>query len=282
MAEHAFDTLMAALDSPLIVVTTADQRERAGCLVEFHVQSSIEPQRYCVWLSKANYTYRVALQSSHLVIHFLTADDRRLAELFGTQTGDTVRQVRRPSGRFRARWRAGAPAVPQLAGRTAHRAARRGRRPRLPDHRTGRRPHCRAVPADAAVRGRLPEGGSRSRGTARATLRTSGTGLTAGQEPGRQSLLLAWSPESQRARSRWAFSFRMASIWATSGWSTVNSRSKPLRATPTREPSIAARCSGRTAAASSRWWPTSRDGPQAARPGSMSSAPKIPLRSWPV
>jgi flavin reductase (DIM6/NTAB) family NADH-FMN oxidoreductase RutF len=90
MAEHAFDTLMAALDSPLIVVTTADQRERAGCLVEFHVQSSIEPQRYCVWLSKANYTYRVALQSSHLVIHFLTADDLLLAELFGTQTGDTV------------------------------------------------------------------------------------------------------------------------------------------------------------------------------------------------
>jgi flavin reductase (DIM6/NTAB) family NADH-FMN oxidoreductase RutF len=90
MAEHAFDTLMAALDSPLIVVTTADQRERAGCLVEFHAQSSIEPQRYCVWLSKANYTYRVALQSSHLVIHFLTADDLPLAELFGTQTGDTV------------------------------------------------------------------------------------------------------------------------------------------------------------------------------------------------
>jgi flavin reductase (DIM6/NTAB) family NADH-FMN oxidoreductase RutF len=90
MAEHDFNTLMAALDSPLIVVTTADERERAGCLVEFHVQSSIEPQRYCVWLSKANYTYRVALQSSHLVIHFLTADDLPLAELFGTQTGDTV------------------------------------------------------------------------------------------------------------------------------------------------------------------------------------------------
>ena len=74
MAEHDFNTLMAALDSPLIVVTTADERERAGCLVEFHVECSIEPQRYCVWLSKANYTYRVALHSSHLVIHFLTAD----------------------------------------------------------------------------------------------------------------------------------------------------------------------------------------------------------------
>ena len=47
-------------------------------------------QRYCVWLSKANYTYRVALHSSHLVIHFLSADDLPLAELFGTQTGDTV------------------------------------------------------------------------------------------------------------------------------------------------------------------------------------------------
>ena len=88
MARHDFDnTLMAALDSPLIVVTTADERERAGCLVEFHGPSSIEPQRYCVWLSKANYTYRVALHSSHLVIHFLTADDLPLAELFGTQTG---------------------------------------------------------------------------------------------------------------------------------------------------------------------------------------------------
>jgi flavin reductase (DIM6/NTAB) family NADH-FMN oxidoreductase RutF len=53
VAEHDFNTLMAALDSPLIVVTAADERERAGCLVEFHVQSSIDPQRYCVWLSKA-------------------------------------------------------------------------------------------------------------------------------------------------------------------------------------------------------------------------------------
>jgi flavin reductase (DIM6/NTAB) family NADH-FMN oxidoreductase RutF len=90
MAEHDFSTLMAALDSPLIVVTTADERERAGCLVGFHGQSSIEPQRYCVWLSKANYTYRVALHASHLVIHFLNEDDLPLAELFGGQTGDTV------------------------------------------------------------------------------------------------------------------------------------------------------------------------------------------------
>ena len=123
MAGHDFNTLMAALDSPLIVVTTADERERAGCLVEFHGPSSIEPQRYCVWLSKANYTYRVALHSSHLVIHFLTADDLPLAELFGTQTGDTVDKFAGLPGGSRARRRAGAPAVPQLAGGTPHSAA---------------------------------------------------------------------------------------------------------------------------------------------------------------
>jgi flavin reductase (DIM6/NTAB) family NADH-FMN oxidoreductase RutF len=32
----------------------------------------------------------VALRSSHLAVHFLTAGDLPLAELFGTQTGDTV------------------------------------------------------------------------------------------------------------------------------------------------------------------------------------------------
>jgi flavin reductase (DIM6/NTAB) family NADH-FMN oxidoreductase RutF len=56
MTEHVFNTLMAVLDSPLIVVTTADERERAGCLVEFHVQSSIEPQRRtgtCISIAQA-------------------------------------------------------------------------------------------------------------------------------------------------------------------------------------------------------------------------------------
>ena len=125
MAEHAFDTLMAALDTPLIVVTTADQREQAGCLVEFHVQSSIEPQRYCVWLSKANYTYRVALQSSHLVIHFLTADDLPLAELFGTQTG--IPSTSSPA--FRMIRPGGVPVLRQCPNWLAvpHRADRRGR-----------------------------------------------------------------------------------------------------------------------------------------------------------
>jgi flavin reductase (DIM6/NTAB) family NADH-FMN oxidoreductase RutF len=90
MAEDAFDSLMMSLDGPMVVVTTAVAGEQAGCLVGFHAQSAIDPQRYCLWLSKANHTYRLALRSTHLAVHFLTRDDLDLAEHFGTLTGDEV------------------------------------------------------------------------------------------------------------------------------------------------------------------------------------------------
>ena len=45
MAEDGFDTLMASVDAPMVVVTTAVAGERAGCLVGFHSQSAIDPQR---------------------------------------------------------------------------------------------------------------------------------------------------------------------------------------------------------------------------------------------
>ena len=88
MTDDAFDGIMSSLDAPLVVVTAATAQERAGCLVGFHSQSSIGPERYCVWLSKANHTYRVALRATHLAVHFLTAADLPLAERFGTLTGD--------------------------------------------------------------------------------------------------------------------------------------------------------------------------------------------------
>jgi len=90
MTADAFAAIMSSLDARLIVVTTAEAQEQGGCLVGFHSQSSIDPERYCVWLSKANHTYRVALRSTHLAIHFLTSGDLSLAELFGTLTGDSV------------------------------------------------------------------------------------------------------------------------------------------------------------------------------------------------
>lgn len=88
MSDDAFDQIMTSLDARLIVVTTAAGNERGGCLVGFHAQTSIDPQRYTVWLSKANHTYRVALRATHVAVHFLAADDLALAELFGTRTGD--------------------------------------------------------------------------------------------------------------------------------------------------------------------------------------------------
>jgi flavin reductase (DIM6/NTAB) family NADH-FMN oxidoreductase RutF len=90
MSADPFDSLMTSLDPSMVVATAAAGDERAGCLVGFHSQSSIEPGRYCVWLSKANHTYRVTLLAAHLGIHFLTAGDRQLAELFGTVSGDDV------------------------------------------------------------------------------------------------------------------------------------------------------------------------------------------------
>jgi len=88
VSDDAFGSLMASTDPPLIVVTTRAEDERAGCVVGFHTQSSITPEHYCVWLSKANHTYRVALRASHFAVHFLTADDLALAEHFGTVSGD--------------------------------------------------------------------------------------------------------------------------------------------------------------------------------------------------
>jgi flavin reductase (DIM6/NTAB) family NADH-FMN oxidoreductase RutF len=87
---EVFGAVSSSLDPPLVVVTAAEGRERAGCLVGFHCQASIDPLRYAVWLSKANHTYRVALRCTHLAVHFLTVADLPLAERFGTLTGDTT------------------------------------------------------------------------------------------------------------------------------------------------------------------------------------------------
>ena len=88
MSDDAFGTLMASVDPTLIVLTTAVGSESAGCLVGFHMQSSIKPQHYCVWLSKANHTYRVGLRAGSFAVHFLTTADLAVAEHFGTLSGD--------------------------------------------------------------------------------------------------------------------------------------------------------------------------------------------------
>lgn len=88
MSKKPLDALMAATDPAMVVVTTTAEGVRAGCLVAYHSQSSMSPQQYCLWLSKANHTYRVVLRAEHVAVHFLTAADLDLAERFGTRTGE--------------------------------------------------------------------------------------------------------------------------------------------------------------------------------------------------
>jgi len=79
---------MASADPPLVVLTTRAEDEPAGCLIGFHAQSSITPQHYCLWLSKANHTYRASLRATRFALHFLTDGDLAVAERFGTLTGE--------------------------------------------------------------------------------------------------------------------------------------------------------------------------------------------------
>jgi flavin reductase (DIM6/NTAB) family NADH-FMN oxidoreductase RutF len=88
VTQEAFDAFVARLDGALLVVTAAADEQPAGCIVGFHNQCSIDPPRYAVWLSKANFTYRVALFSTHLALHLVDADERLLLQLFGATSGD--------------------------------------------------------------------------------------------------------------------------------------------------------------------------------------------------
>jgi len=88
--DEAFGALSARLDPAMAIVTTMAGGERAGCLIGFHAQCSIDPVRYVVWLSKANHTHRIAMRASAFAVHFLDRDQRSLAELFGTTSGDDL------------------------------------------------------------------------------------------------------------------------------------------------------------------------------------------------
>jgi flavin reductase (DIM6/NTAB) family NADH-FMN oxidoreductase RutF len=78
------------LDYPMFIVTAAAGGERAGCLVGFATQASIDPARFLVCLSDKNRTYRVAQRTDVLAVHVVPADRDDLAQLFGSHTGDEV------------------------------------------------------------------------------------------------------------------------------------------------------------------------------------------------
>lgn len=109
MVASAFEELSGRLDYPMFVVTArSGDGERAGCLVGFSTQGSIDPLRYLVGLSLRNHTCRVAQRSLRLAVHALSTSDRHLAVLFGTQTGDQVDKF------ARCAWHDGPDGVPVL------------------------------------------------------------------------------------------------------------------------------------------------------------------------
>jgi flavin reductase (DIM6/NTAB) family NADH-FMN oxidoreductase RutF len=83
------------LDYPMFIVTATDGVERAGCLIGFATQCSVDPQRFLVCLSERNRTFRVARAAEVLVVHLVPEDATDLAELFGSQTGDEVDKFER-------------------------------------------------------------------------------------------------------------------------------------------------------------------------------------------
>jgi len=88
---------LGELDYPMFIVTAAARGERAGCLVGFATQCSIDPLRFIVCLSDKNRTFRVAREASLLVVHVVPEDAEWLAELFGSETGDDVDKFARCS-----------------------------------------------------------------------------------------------------------------------------------------------------------------------------------------
>lgn len=112
----------------MLLVTTAADGRRAGCLVGFYTQTSIHPQRLLVGLSDKNFTTRVAADAEVLAVHLLLRGNRDLAELFGGETGDELDKFERCD------WHEGPEGVPIVEGTGGVIVGRVLERARLGDH----------------------------------------------------------------------------------------------------------------------------------------------------
>ncbi len=113
MISEAIGELVDRADPPLYVVTTAAAGERAGCVVGFATQASIDPPRFLVAISKANRTWRVAAAASHVAVHLFGRERIDVVDLFGGETGDEVDKFEQCD------WTEGDGGVPVLDGAAA-------------------------------------------------------------------------------------------------------------------------------------------------------------------
>lgn len=82
--------LVGELDYPMFIITVASATDRAGCLVGFATQCSVDPPRFLLCLSENNKTFRVAREAEVLVVHLVPSEAAGLADLFGGHTGDEI------------------------------------------------------------------------------------------------------------------------------------------------------------------------------------------------
>jgi flavin reductase (DIM6/NTAB) family NADH-FMN oxidoreductase RutF len=92
----------------MFIATVAAGGERAGCLIGFATQCSIQPARFLAGISDKNRTFRVASGADSMAIHLVPENATELAELFGGETGDELDKFER------CEWRPGPGGVPLL------------------------------------------------------------------------------------------------------------------------------------------------------------------------
>lgn len=104
-----FNALVGRLDYPMFIATTAAGGERAGCLVGFATQCSIDPARFLVCVSDKNRTHRVLERGADaVVVHVVPEHAEDLVELFGGETGDEEDKF------ARCAWSEGPDGIPVL------------------------------------------------------------------------------------------------------------------------------------------------------------------------
>jgi flavin reductase (DIM6/NTAB) family NADH-FMN oxidoreductase RutF len=103
-------TLAHAFTGPVYIATACADGRRAGCLVGFATQVSMDPERFLVCISRANATFSVAMAARRLGVHAVTEGERGLAELFGGETGDEIDKF------SRCAWQPAADGTPILTG----------------------------------------------------------------------------------------------------------------------------------------------------------------------
>jgi flavin reductase (DIM6/NTAB) family NADH-FMN oxidoreductase RutF len=107
------EALVSALDYPMYVVTTRAGDDRAGCLVGFTTQTSIDPPRFLACISKANATARTVDSATHVAVHLLRRDGMDLARLFGEESEDWADKF------AQCEWHDGPYDIPVLDGSAA-------------------------------------------------------------------------------------------------------------------------------------------------------------------